>query len=164
MANLTIAEYAKHRAEHKLPGASPAAVRKALRSGRITLTPEGGIDPTAADAAWRSHTDIHQQGRRTQARSGLADDQRRLIQEQTVKLALANAEKRRELAPVTLLTEAAARSAKRVAAVLDGVPGAIKRRVPDIDDATLEVMRHELVKARNLAAECDIDLSDLADA
>lgn len=43
--------YAQHR------GVSHTAVRKAIASGRITLEPDGTIDPAKADAQWDSQTD-----------------------------------------------------------------------------------------------------------
>ena len=39
--------YGRHR------GVSLAAVQKALRAGRITLLPDGTIDPEAADKTWK---------------------------------------------------------------------------------------------------------------
>lgn len=43
--------YAAHR------GVSDTAVRKAIASGRITLEPDGTIDPVKADAQWDAQTD-----------------------------------------------------------------------------------------------------------
>ena len=48
---MTQAEYARHR------GVSRQAVSKAIRSGRIVLTQDEKINPDAADASWRQHTD-----------------------------------------------------------------------------------------------------------
>jgi len=45
-----IREYSRHR------GVTPAAVRKALKAGRITAV-DGKIDPEIADSQWRSNTD-----------------------------------------------------------------------------------------------------------
>jgi hypothetical protein len=50
--------YARHR------GVAENAVRKALASGRISLEPDGTIDPVKADAAWARATDPAQQRRR----------------------------------------------------------------------------------------------------
>lgn len=47
--------YAAHR------GVSEAAVRKAIASGRISLEPDGTIDPVKADAEWDRHTDPSKQ-------------------------------------------------------------------------------------------------------
>ncbi len=49
--------YAAHRKERGLPGATLGAVQKALKARRITLEPDGLIDPAKADAAWASRTD-----------------------------------------------------------------------------------------------------------
>lgn len=43
--------YARHR------GCVESAVRKAIKAGRITLEPDGTIDPERADAEWNSQTD-----------------------------------------------------------------------------------------------------------
>ena len=43
--------YARHR------GCVESAVRKAIKAGRITLEPDGTIDPERADAEWDSQTD-----------------------------------------------------------------------------------------------------------
>ena len=56
MKTLTKRGYARHRLEAGLPGGTPAAVREALARGRITLEPDGGIDPRKADAAWKRNT------------------------------------------------------------------------------------------------------------
>lgn len=47
--------YARHR------GVAENAVRKAIASGRITLEPDGTIDPEKADRDWASRTDPAQQ-------------------------------------------------------------------------------------------------------
>ncbi len=43
--------YARHR------GVAESAVRKAIASGRITLEPDGTIDPVKADRQWKAQTD-----------------------------------------------------------------------------------------------------------
>lgn len=50
MALLSLRAYARHR------GVSLAAVQKAIKSGRITPTPEGLIDSDRADVDWSSKT------------------------------------------------------------------------------------------------------------
>jgi hypothetical protein len=47
---MSIRAYAKHRS------VTPAAVRKAIKTGRISTT-NGKIDPAVADIQWRSNTD-----------------------------------------------------------------------------------------------------------
>lgn len=45
------------RAYASLRGVSETAVRKAIKVGRITLEPDGTIDPSKADAQWDQQTD-----------------------------------------------------------------------------------------------------------
>jgi len=52
---ISIRAYGRHR------GVSEAAVRKAIRAGRITPEPDGTIDPAQADAEWTRNTDVAQQ-------------------------------------------------------------------------------------------------------
>jgi len=49
--------YAALRRKRGLPGGSLSAVQKAVKAGRITLTPDGRIDPVEADRAWLRNTD-----------------------------------------------------------------------------------------------------------
>lgn len=54
---LTQADYARHRAQRQLPGASREAVRKAVDAGRIsTIGDEKLIDPAVADIQWAANT------------------------------------------------------------------------------------------------------------
>lgn len=52
---VSIRAYAQHR------GVSHEAVRKAIAAGRITLEPDGTIDPAKADAQWNQRTRVAQQ-------------------------------------------------------------------------------------------------------
>ncbi len=52
---ISIRAYGRHR------GVSDAAVRKAIKAGRITPEPDGTIDPDKADAQWDRNTDAAQQ-------------------------------------------------------------------------------------------------------
>ena len=52
MATLSIRAYAKHR------GVYESAVRKAISAGRITLMPDGQIDPEVADREWDNNTAV----------------------------------------------------------------------------------------------------------
>ena len=56
MPLLTLRGYARSRKARGLPGGSPAAVKKAIDSGRIGRTPDGRIDADLADVAWRRNT------------------------------------------------------------------------------------------------------------
>ena len=52
---ISIRAYARHR------GVSDAAVRKAIKAGRITPEPDGTIDAARADGQWQRRTDPAQQ-------------------------------------------------------------------------------------------------------
>jgi len=52
---ISIRAYGRHR------GVSDAAVRKAIKSGRITPEPDGTLDPNKADTQWAANTDTSQQ-------------------------------------------------------------------------------------------------------
>ncbi|MBF0138604.1 MAG: hypothetical protein HQL65_20445 [Magnetococcales bacterium] len=61
-------EYAKHRE------VSEGAVRKAIRSGRILLEPDGTIDPDRADIDWEQNTNPAQQRNTSIPQGNALDD------------------------------------------------------------------------------------------
>ncbi len=52
---ISIRAYARSR------GVSDTAVRKAIKTGRVTLEADGTVDPDRADAEWQNNTDTAQQ-------------------------------------------------------------------------------------------------------
>ena len=80
-----------------------------------------------------------------------------LTREQAETQRLKNAQMRRELAPVELLTWALGDLAGQVAPLLTPIPGEIKRRIPKITNAELHVMREIIANALNLCAEVKLD-------
>lgn len=70
---------------------------------------------------------------------------------------LRNAELRRELAPVEMLTWALSDLASQMAPLLTPIPGEIKRRIPKITNSELHVMREIIANALNLVAEVRLD-------
>ena len=52
---ISIRAYARHR------GVSEAAVRKAIKTGRISRETDGTVNPAKADGEWQRHTDASQQ-------------------------------------------------------------------------------------------------------
>jgi phage terminase Nu1 subunit (DNA packaging protein) len=83
-------------------------------------------------------------------RAGLAKAQRERIEMQ-------NAVTRRELAPVFLLEEVLASAGAKVAAILDAIPGAIRRRNQNLTAADIQTIAGEIAKARNIAAAITLD-------
>ncbi len=52
----TVTQYADYRKKYGLPGGTRQAVHKAIKSGRISLTADGLIDPKIADKLWALRT------------------------------------------------------------------------------------------------------------
>lgn len=83
-------------------------------------------------------------------RAGLAKAQRERIEMQ-------NAVTRRELAPSYLLEEVLAAAGAKVAAILDAIPGAIRRRNQALTAEDIQTIASEIAKARNIAAAMTLD-------
>ncbi len=93
----------------------------------------------------------------------LATERARLAREQADKIAMQNAQTRRELAPVVMMTEVLAKAGARVAGILDAIPGQVRRRLPQLPAAEIENITREIAKARNLCAAIRLDDLDHVD-
>nr|WP_299067004.1 terminase small subunit [Accumulibacter sp.] len=100
-------------------------------------------------------------GRATDGSLDLATERAMLARSQRERIDLANAVTRRELAPVVLIEQVLAKAGSKVAGILDGIPGMIKRRVATLTSAEIALITAEIARARNIAAA--IRLEDLAD-
>jgi len=89
----------------------------------------------------------------------LATERARLAREQADKIAMQNAQSRRELAPVVMMTEVLAKAGTRAASILEAIPGQVRRRLPSMPATEIQVIEREIAKARNLCAA--ISLNDL---
>lgn len=87
----------------------------------------------------------------------LVRERARLAMEQADRIAMKNAQARRELAPVSVIEDVVASVGTQIAGVLDAVPVELKRRLPGVTVEMLELIQAELVKARNLAAGITVD-------
>jgi phage terminase Nu1 subunit (DNA packaging protein) len=83
-------------------------------------------------------------------RAGLAKAQRERIEMQ-------NAVTRREMAPTYLIEEILAAAGAKVAAILDAIPGACRRRNQNLTAADIQTIAGEIAKARNVAAAISLD-------
>ena len=102
-------------------------------------------------------------GRATTGNLDLATERARLAAEQADRIAMQNAVSRRETARVSVIAEVLARVGRQIAVTLEAIPIQLKRRSSiSMDD--LEFITAEIVRARNLAAGIELDLSDLVDA
>jgi phage terminase Nu1 subunit (DNA packaging protein) len=95
----------------------------------------------------------------------LATERARLAREQADKIAMQNAQTRRELAPVVLIEEVLTKAASKTAGILDAIPGMIRRRVPILTADDIGLIAGEVAKARNMVAAMSLaDLTDAADS
>lgn len=98
-------------------------------------------------------------GRAASGDLDLASERAALAKAQRERIEMQNAVTRGELAPVAAIEEVLAAAGSRVAGILDAIPGMIRRRVPTLSAADLELISAEVVKARNIAAA--VRLADL---
>lgn len=89
----------------------------------------------------------------------LATERAALARVQRERIEIILAEKRRQLAPVVLITEVLAKAGARVSSILEAIPGQVKRRLPDLPATEIEAIQREIAKARNVCAA--IRLEDL---
>lgn len=89
----------------------------------------------------------------------LATERARLAREQADKVAMQNAERRKELAPAYLLEHVLAKAGSRAGRILDTIPGEIRRRCPQLTSDDIGAVTRIVVKARNIAAA--MSLADL---
>ncbi|MHC0506392.1 terminase small subunit [Achromobacter aegrifaciens] len=86
-----------------------------------------------------------------------AEEKARLYAAQADKIEMENSVARGELAPVSVLEEVLTRAGTKVSAAMDAIPTALKRRLPNLTDADLTIVRRELAKARNAVAALSLE-------
>lgn len=90
----------------------------------------------------------------------LAAERARLAREQADRIAMQNAERRKELAPAYLIEHVLAKAGSRAGRILDTIPGEIRRRCPQLTSDDIGAVTRIVAKARNIAAAmslADID-------
>jgi len=90
----------------------------------------------------------------------LARERARLAREQADRVAMDNAQSRKELAPVSVLELVLAKMAGDVGSLLQGLVPRVRRRV-DLPGEALRILEDEVTKARNRAAA--LTLADAED-
>ena len=96
-------------------------------------------------------------GRATEGDLNLAGERAGLAREQKDRIAMMNAQTRRELAPVVSMTLALAKVGQQIAGILDALPGVCRRRL-NLSVEQIEVIQGEVTKARNAAASIRLDV------
>ncbi len=105
-------------------------------------------------------------GRAAAGELDLAGERARLAKEQADKIAMQNAERRGELAPVAAMEMVLANVGTKVGRILDTIPAMVRRRVPGVDSKTIEAIEADIAKCRNQAAAmtlASLDEPDEAD-
>lgn len=128
------------------------------------LASEWGIDSKSISLAdWRIRylRKLREEaaGRATAGDLDLATERARLAAAQADKVEMQNAQSREELAPVVYLTEVLAKAGARAAAILEAIPGQVRRRLPSLPATEIQAIQQEIAKARNLCAA--VSLADL---
>lgn len=139
-----------------LVGISQQAVSDLLSRGIIAQGDSSGVWLLAYCANLREVA----AGRQAGEGFDLPTERARLAREQADKIAMQNAQTRRELAPAYLIEEVLAKAGSKVAGILEAIPGQVKRRLPNLPASEIEAIQLEIAKARNIAAS--ITLDDLA--
>lgn len=112
-------------------------------------------DGAAADEwllAYCDHLREVAAGRGGDATFELAAERARLAKEQADKIAMQNAERRGELAPANLLEQVLAKAGARAGRILETIPGALRRRLPNLSADDIAAVARIVAKARNVAA------------
>lgn len=97
----------------------------------------------------------------TEGSADLIAERTRLAKEQADKVAMQNAERRAELAPVSAMEMVLAAVGAKVGKILDTIPGHVRRRVPGIGAEVIEAIASDIAKCRNMAAS--MTLASLTD-
>ena len=82
----------------------------------------------------------------------------RLTKEQADGQELKNAQARRELAPIDLIEWTLGRFAAQVCPLLEAIPQKVKRRVPSLKSAEVEIIKREIIKAQNMASKITVNV------
>jgi len=69
-----------------------------------------------------------------------------------------NAQLRKELAPVHLLEWVVGKAGAQISAILDAIPMQLKKRNAKLTASNIELIRRDIVKAQNAAAQMTVDI------
>lgn len=83
----------------------------------------------------------------------LTEERARLARAQSERIEMENAVKRGELAPIDTLRDALVPVVAQIAATLESVPVKLKREAPHLTAQDMEIVKREIARAQNLAAE-----------
>ncbi|GGY67945.1 terminase small subunit [Pseudoduganella albidiflava] len=101
-------------------------------------------------------------GRASNGELDLVNERAGLAKAQRERIEMQNAVTRGELAPVTLIEEVLSKAGGKIAGILEGIPGAVKRRVPALSGDEIKNIGAEIARVRNIVAS--MSLADLRDS
>lgn len=84
----------------------------------------------------------------------------RLVKARADAQELKNLQDKQQLLPVKILQEVLAKSAAQVASILDTLPSKIKRAQPSLTNSEMDIIKAEVVRAQNIAAQSGDALED----
>lgn len=98
----------------------------------------------------------------TDAELGRAEreEKLRLTKAQAEGQEIKNAQLRKELAPVAVIEWVVGKAGSQISAVLDAIPLQVKKRNPKLTASDIEIIRREIAKAQNAAAQMTVDLDE----
>ena len=88
----------------------------------------------------------------------------RLATAQAENVELKNAQLRNELAPIDMITWTLGKVGAQIAALLETIPGRVKRRSPDLSARHIDIIKGEIIKAQNMAARVSVNLQEYRSA
>ena len=139
----------------KLVGVSQQAIGKMVGAGVL----DSGMTGHQMLQAYCSHLRETAAGRAGEGDLDLVTERALLARAQRERIEMANAVSRKELAPVALIEEVLAKAGAKIAGILDAIPGAVRRRVPNITGDEIQTIAGEIARVRNIVAA--MSLADL---
>lgn len=125
------------------------------------LVKRGVLRPSVTGQAWLHAYCEHLREQAAGRAGALAEASAALKNEQREEVAMRNALKRREYAPVAAISQVLAKAGRQCAGILDGLVPGIRLRWPEVSSDQLKLLETEVARARNLMATMSLD--DLID-
>ncbi|WP_189344363.1 terminase small subunit [Undibacterium macrobrachii] len=130
-----------------------------------SLVGRGVLNSGDTGAVWLKHycENLREQaaGRASMGDLDLVQERARLAKEQADRVEMQNQLARKEVAPVNLIELVLADVARKIISELDAIPVELKRNSKSISSEDLQYISNEIVKARNKAAQIELNLDDL---
>ncbi|MFZ3286202.1 MAG: terminase small subunit [Telluria sp.] len=139
----------------KLVGISQQAVGNLVGRGVL----DAGMSGQEMLHVYCSHLRETAAGRASGGDLDLVTERAMLAKVQRERIEMQNGVTRGELAPVVLIEEVLSKAGSRIGGIFDAIPGAVKRRVPNLSSEEIGNIEKEIAKARNIVAA--ISLADL---